>query len=204
MDIKNILKILILNLLLLGCGRDFIDNEKIVYYDWAMIERFNGKPAFSVRRNFNEIEKIKDKNYYKVYYKNNIVQKVFTYEHNKIVRKDYMDSNGTWVKYILPNDTVCSVIYTHNKNNIIHNIECTNGMIYKNKYLDGKLIESKKYKNNQLIDKLVIDGYQCKEYNQNNKLLKTYKCYPYEETRPIEPDDFPRSHSVLGGNANKR
>jgi len=178
-------------MLFFGCSTAFVNNEKIVYYDWAMVERYDGQPVFSVRESYHEIEKSKDKNYYKVYYKNNRVQKVFTYRDNKIVRKDYMDSNGVWLKYIFPDDTVCNVTYIHNKNNsLIHVLECTDGTRYKNKYLNTKLVESKKYKNHQLINRIIINTSQCKEYNQDNKLLKTYECHPYEETRPIEPDDF--------------
>lgn len=197
MDIKNILKILSLSVLFLGCTTAYFDKEKIVYYDWAMVERYDGKPVFSVQKSCEEIEKLKDKNYYKVYYENNIIQKVFTYADNKIVRKDYMDSNGIWLKYTLQDRIECSVKYIHDKNNFfMHVIKCTNGIIYKNKYLNTELIESRKYKNNKLINRLAVNTNQCKKYNQDNKLLRTYECHPYEETRPIEPADFFLAHTT--------
>ena len=105
-NIMNRIQVLLIGVTLLLinniCLADDINNSMVRYYRWAMIERQDRKPIFSATTTLKHIyspNSKHEKNFYKSIYKNDIIKEVSTYNKDKLVRIDYFNKDGLWVKY---------------------------------------------------------------------------------------------------------
>lgn len=100
-----------------------INNTKVKYYRWAMIDRHDRIPIFSATTTLKHIYNLNskhEKNFYKAIYENDIIKKVSTYKKNKLVRIDYFDKDGMWLNYVKYNDNKeveCNINFDISKEN---------------------------------------------------------------------------------------
>lgn len=181
-------------ILLHGCATDnsIKKDNNIKYCIWAIEDRQDGKPVFSACASEAYIQKFMvyaNKTYYTVFYENGQPKTMIKYVSNKIERISYFNERGIRIKYIEKNkNNECDISYKATKDlKIKHIINCSDGNIYINTYKDWGLIDTETYKDNRLIKKVSIAHGLCQEFDKNNKLLKKYECYPYEETQIVFP-----------------
>ena len=167
-------------------------SNEIEYYNWAMIEgRYDGKPILS-----NKIFSVKKSGiYYKVKFDKNKISSIDVIKNGKSIKRyifnkdeklyfleDFIDKNR------------CSIKYENKKDKKIQIYICNDNKRYKYMFKKFKKAWSLKeidfYVKNSLIKKRVISYGLCVEYDRKGNILKKIECYPYEETRPVEPINY--------------
>lgn len=215
-NIMNRIQVLLIGVTLLLinniCLADDINNSMVRYYRWAMIERQDRKPIFSATTTLKHIyspNSKHEKNFYKSIYKNDIIKEVSTYNKDKLVRIDYFNKDGLWVKYSKyddNNEIKCTISFnTLKRNEQIYTISCEDNSMkittykhkkwtdYQKKYLKEKknsgywaMYKVVKYKNLKRIFKQVIVDSICFEYDNDDKLIAKGQCSDYEHTKPMD------------------
>jgi len=189
-------------------------NIKVKYYRWAMIERQDRKPIFSATTTLKHIydpNNKHEKNYYKVIYKDGVVNEVSTYEKDKLIRVDFFDNNEIWLnywQYKKDKKINCEVnMYTLEKRKSILTLNCNDNSKKTITYLYKELNKEQKrilgedtnktssywrmsevvnYQKGQKVLKQIIKDSTCLTYDENNTLIEKTHCSDYEHTKPMD------------------
>jgi len=160
------------------------------YFLWAIMTREDGKPLLSQSVKLDEIIKRADidKDYYKVLYVGDSSFIIKSYIDNKLIVKYFVNEKSKifkYIKYDKNKEISCNIIYQKKALFAKHIITCDDGQKTIKTYQEGTLKKQQFFKK-KLYKTIISDNNECKEFDFQNKLVRTYECFSYEETRPID------------------
>lgn len=210
----KVMTMIVTSIILLGISQpslanDVVDinNSEVKYYRWAMIERYDRKPIFSATTTPKHIYDPKSrhkKDFYKVIYKNGILQEILSYEDDNLVRKDYFDETGSWKrfnKYKDDEEIKCDINFeTLEKKYKKHTITCEDKSLREVTYhYEEWNDEQKRLLNKPLDEESGVWGvYQILEYENNIRVFKRIVidsiCFDYDENHTLEQEECTSSY----------